>query len=66
MVIDIDSQHQAFAGILGKAPNSVKPLTSSAPEADAARRAQNISVWSSYLPQDCVQSMITMGWHDST
>jgi len=32
-------------------------------EADAARAAENIRVWRSYLPQDCVDTMIKMGWH---
>jgi len=32
-------------------------------EADAARAAENIRIWRSYLPEDCVQTMIEMGWH---
>jgi len=32
-------------------------------EADAARAAENIRVWRTYLPQDCVDTMIEMGWH---
>jgi len=32
-------------------------------EADAARAAENIRVWRSYLPEDCVDTMIKMGWH---
>jgi hypothetical protein len=35
-------------------------------EAERARSARNISVWQSYLPPDCVQSMINMGWDHST
>jgi hypothetical protein len=33
---------------------------------DAARAAQNISQWTSYLPPDCVKAMITMGWDRTT
>jgi hypothetical protein len=32
-------------------------------KADAARAAENIRVWRTYLPQDCVDTMIEMGWH---
>jgi hypothetical protein len=31
-------------------------------EADAARSAENIRLWRSYLPKDCVDMMIKMGW----
>jgi hypothetical protein len=30
--------------------------------ADAARSAENIRIWRSYLPKDCVDTMIKMGW----
>jgi hypothetical protein len=33
---------------------------------DAARSQQNIAEWSSYLPADCVNTMISMGWDVST
>jgi hypothetical protein len=33
---------------------------------DAARSEKNIAEWSSYLPADCVNSMISMGWDVST
>jgi hypothetical protein len=29
---------------------------------DSARSTANIRLWSSYLPEDCVNAMITMGW----
>jgi hypothetical protein len=34
------------------------PLT----DADSARSADNIRLWTSYLPVDCVNTMIKMGW----
>lgn len=34
--------------------------------ASAARSASNIANWSTYLPLDCVKSMIRMGWDLST
>jgi hypothetical protein len=35
-------------------------------EADAARSSQNILQWMSYLPEDCVRTMIAMGWDVTT
>jgi hypothetical protein len=66
-MIDIDKQqksseapHRDAAGVL--TPQATAPLV----EGDAARWANNIFIWSSYLPHDCVKSMIQMGWHHST
>jgi hypothetical protein len=33
---------------------------------EVARSVYNISVWKSYLPLDCVNAMIRMGWDCST
>lgn len=33
---------------------------------DAARSEKNIAEWLSYLPADCVKTMISMGWDVST
>lgn len=33
---------------------------------EAARSAQNIVLWKSYLPADCVEMMVEMGWDYST
>jgi hypothetical protein len=33
---------------------------------DAARAADNISQWTSYLPPDCIKAMIAMGWDRTT
>jgi hypothetical protein len=33
---------------------------------DAARSEQNILQWMSYLPADCVKTMIEMGWDITT
>ena len=30
------------------------------------RSEVNIRTWQTYLPEDCVQTMIEMGWHVST
>jgi hypothetical protein len=33
---------------------------------DRVRAAGNIGVWNSYLPYDCVNTMIKMGWDRTT
>jgi hypothetical protein len=35
-------------------------------EADAARSDQNMLQWKSYLPGDCIRTMIAMGWDVTT
>jgi hypothetical protein len=34
--------------------------------ADAKRSVENILQWNSYLPTDCVRSMVRMGWDYTT
>ena len=38
----------------------------STPSMCFARSVYNISAWKSYLPLDCINSMIGMGWDYST
>ena len=35
-------------------------------DADAARSEQNILQWMEYLPEDCIRTMIDMGWDITT
>ena len=34
--------------------------------ADAKRSVRNILQWNSYLPSDCVRTMVMMGWDYTT
>jgi hypothetical protein len=34
--------------------------------ADARHSVQNILMWNSYLPSDCVKTMVRMGWDYTT
>jgi hypothetical protein len=49
-----------------------EPSKASAPgevqvsSADAARSEDNILRWMAYLPEDCVRTMIDMGWDITT
>lgn len=70
MIIDIDWEQDAFTGTQGNAPKVAGHKRAVIPEAkaeaEAAHWAKNILLWSSYLPYDCVESMVRMGWHRST
>jgi hypothetical protein len=33
---------------------------------DTARSAENIARWRCYLPEDCIETMIRMGWDRTT
>jgi hypothetical protein len=35
-------------------------------DADVARSERNILEWMTYLPEDCIRTMIRMGWDVST
>ena len=34
--------------------------------ADAKRSVKNITTWNTYLPSDCVRTMVRMGWDYTT
>ncbi|MGA9026356.1 MAG: hypothetical protein WB440_09900 [Steroidobacteraceae bacterium] len=51
---------QPAARIMGYA------LTLQMRKAAAARAAANVAAWKTYLPEDCVASMVNDGWHRST
>jgi len=38
----------------------------SQPDADIARSRDNILRWMTYLPEDCINAMIRMGWDVTT
>lgn len=41
-------------------------LEAQANDADAARSEDNILRWMAYLPEDCITTMIAMGWDITT
>jgi hypothetical protein len=47
---------------------SHKPVQCRVPlrAADARRSVKNILLWNSYLPSDCVRTMVRMGWDYTT
>ncbi len=61
-------QRQDYAESQPESPDaSQEPAPPACRQAyDATRVEKNIAEWSSYLPADCVNTMISMGWHVST
>jgi len=49
-----------------KSPDAEAAVETESMAAQIARSEENILQWMSYLPQDCVTSMIEMGWDITT
>jgi hypothetical protein len=47
-------------------PSGVAAPLGAAAADDAARSEQNILQWMSYLPEECIRTMIEMGWDITT
>jgi hypothetical protein len=46
--------------------DTASPIDVQVSDADVVRSENNILQWMSYLPEDCIRSMITMGWDVTT
>ncbi len=46
--------------------SAAPPEAAATSEFDLARSEENILAWMEYLPQDCIETMIRMGWDLST
>ena len=66
MTTNLNGQQEAFAGIDDEAPTITDQIAAFFSEPESTHSAKNILLWKSYLPNDCVKSMITMGWDHST
>jgi hypothetical protein len=55
-----------LVGIPGEPRDTAAPIDVRADEADVARSEENILQWMSYLPEDCIRTMIAMGWDVTT
>jgi len=65
MTSNLNAQRDAFAATSG--PETVTEQIAALFKAlESTRSANNIGLWESYLPNDCVKSMIDMGWDHST
>lgn len=63
----VDPQGSEPAGAeSGQISGSATELSEQGGAAEDPRAAQNILQWKSYLPPDCIKSMIAMGWDRTT
>ncbi len=49
-----------------RTPSEDVPIEGQTNEANAIRSENNILQWAEYLPEDCIQKMIEMGWDVTT
>jgi hypothetical protein len=66
MTVILDVSNTAIAGMQGRAKRVKKQNGKLFAKPNHANSAKNILLWNSYLPHDCVKSMINMGWDHST
>ena len=57
---------QNFVELLGEPSEAAAPVEVRVNEDDTARSEENILQWMSYLPEDCIRTMIEMGWDITT
>ncbi len=57
---------RVFVEFPEESPHTASSIAVRNTDADAARSENNISQWKSYLPQDCIETMIAMGWDVTT
>jgi hypothetical protein len=55
---------RVFVDLLGGL--SAASLMDAQNDADVARSEQNVLEWMAYLPEDCIRTMIQMGWDVTT
>jgi hypothetical protein len=66
--MDTDSrvQQQVFVEFPVESLNAASPIDPWMNAGDIVRSECNILAWMSYLPEDCVRTMIQMGWDVTT
>jgi hypothetical protein len=57
---------QHFVEFSAEPADAAAPVEARGNENDAARSEENILKWMSYLPEDCIRTMIEMGWDVTT
>jgi hypothetical protein len=66
MEADSQVQQRVSAEVSTEPPEASAPLEVQVSNADAARSEDNVLQWMAYLPEDCVKTMIDMGWDLTT
>jgi hypothetical protein len=57
---------QQFVELPEKASEAAEPVDGRTTEENTARSEENILKWMAYLPEDCIRTMINMGWDITT
>jgi hypothetical protein len=66
MQTDTQVQPQVFMGLAAELWDTVAPAGVEVSNADVVHSEENILRWMAYLPQDCIEAMIRMGWDVTT
>jgi hypothetical protein len=66
MSINAYAPQKAFAGIRSDGPTITEQITVFFTEHLRSHSAKNVVIWKSYLPEDCIKSMVDMGWDYTT
>lgn len=66
--MDADTQvlQRVFVEFPMESSDTASPIDERVGDADVIRSENNILQWMSYLPEDCIRSMIAMGWDVTT
>jgi hypothetical protein len=65
MRTDTEGPQRVFLDVPNEMPEAA-PIEAAVSDAAIARSEENILRWMQYLPADCIQTMIRMGWDLST
>jgi hypothetical protein len=57
---------RVFAELFGEPSDVAEPVEAWVNDAEVAHSEENILQWMSYLPEDCIRTMIAMGWDVTT
>ena len=57
---------RVFEELFGEPSDAAAAAEARANDAEIARSEENILRWMSYLPEDCIRTMIQMGWDITT
>jgi len=66
METDTQVQQQGSVESQTEPSDVTAPVELRVNDVDAARSEENILQWKSYLPEDCIRTMIEMGWDVTT
>ena len=57
---------QHFVELREEPSEAAAPVDGRPTEDDTARSNENVLTWMTYLPEDCIRTMIAMGWDITT